>query len=131
MVYTYKMSRPKVTVDEFNEFIEKFNDFITFVNGIKNKLNEKLNKTNTELNTLSNRTEYIEKNGMSKKGAIKLLRENREAIKALQKENSFLRNFLYTKYPGLEDQYREFKRDYRGATSLVDLQYKEGGEINF
>lgn len=128
MVYTYKMSSPKVTVDEFNEFIEKFNNFITFVNGLKNKVNAKLN-------SLSNRTEFIEKNGMARKGGIKILRENREAIKALQKENSFLRSFLYRKYPGLRDQYNEFKRDYRGATSLVDLQYekneKEGGEINF
>ena len=123
MVYTYKMSVP----------VENFNSLVRFVNELKNKINEKLNKINLGLNSLSNRTTFIENNGMAKKGGIKLLQENREAIKALQKENSFLRGFLYTKYPGLEKQYRAFKRDYRAATSLVEIQYdkKEGGEINF
>ena len=86
--------------------------FITFVNEFKTRVHQRLN--------------YLEKNGMNKKKLTDVIKENRDLIKSLQAENSFLRSFLFKEFPDLKDKYNKFRNDYRGAITLLDLGKSDG-----
>ena len=91
-----------------NDVVRKeLQKFIRFVNEFKASVQRRLN--------------ILEKNGMNKKKLTDIIKENRDAIKALQAENSFLRSFLFKEFPDLKDKYIKFRNDYRGAVTLLDL----------